>query len=686
MSEVRAATVRPRPWATVLTAVAIVVVLLVPAILVTGATGTSPRAGSPALVSMASVAPMPANPPNAAVRPATPPSTPCDGPYPAFAGVAPYPAGCFGRDQAVVGFYSNLAGGAGNVSVSLTLPVDRSPNANQSDLYRAIWLGLVLSDPHAWMSQCFLEVRFQPDSSYANTTSATVANNWTGAVVGYAIDPATSTEDACFEQPLSVSGGTAGTYLTPSGGDTLNITTVGWLGSATSEQVTVIDESTGLRSDVRSISDQGTPLVPAYSTSTTLDAFAAAAAQVPAVSFGVELAGGANPSVVANSSFGGCLPGGPAPTKVDGAVPCPSYDPTSWVNDTAAPIVLSPPVFSAGAASTRAGELRFASTVGGAAGLLSLSNASCTGRSGSAFCTYPWYSYSCGAGGLEFGATDFSGVSTDFGKQNEFAGPAGPGLLGFPQFPSNGFAIPACGSGNHNVTVGVSSGSGAVVLLDTNYTTPTSTAIAAGAYAISAVPAAGEFFSGWMTTGTAVVGNPNRAATTLVPNGGGSVLASFTNSPPYSAVHFAFVGGNASFELGLSGVGSTAAAPLTVTNGSTILLAAGAYPILAAPTSGLALGRWTSTGATVIPDSTAPADWLIVFAGGASGNVSASLVAESGNVTIIAEGNGNGTVVLNGTVLPYSPSNDTSMGSLTGPAGSYFAKATPAPGWSFLGW
>ncbi|MCI4321317.1 MAG: hypothetical protein L3K18_02585 [Thermoplasmata archaeon] len=678
--------VRPRPWATISIALAVVLVLLVPSVLVPGAFASPPRAGLPRAHAMAEPATAPVILPPLAARPSTPPSTPCDGPYPEFAGVQPYPAGCFGRDQAVAGFYSNLAGSAGNVTVSLTLPVDRIPTANQSDLYRAIWLGLVLSDPHAWMSQCFLEVRFQPDSSYANSTSATVANNWTGAVVGYAIDPATSTEDACFEQPLSVSGGTAGTYLTPSGGDTLNITTVGWLGSATSEQVTVIDTSTGLRSDVRSISDQGTPLSPAYSTSTTLDAFAAAAAQVPAVSFGVELAGAANPSVVSNSSFGGCSPGGPAPAKVDPAVPCPSYDPTSWVNDTAAPIVLSPPVFSAGATSARAGELRFASTVGGAAGLLSLSNASCTGRSGSAFCTYPWYSYSCGAGGLEFGATDYSGVSTDFGKQNEFAGPATPGLLGFPQFPSNGFAFPACGNGNHNVTVGVTSGTGVVVLLDSNYTTPTSTAIAAGAYAISAVPASGEYFSGWTTTGTVGVGNPNRAATTLVPNGGGSVLATFTSSPLDSPVHFASLGGNASFELGTNGVGPTAVAPLTIGNGSTIDLAAGAYALMVAPSSGLQLGHWTATGAVTLPDNTAPADWLVVFAGGAPGNVSATLLADSGTVTIVAAGNGNGTVVLNGTTLPYFPANDTTMGSLTGPAGSYFAKATAAPGWSFLGW
>ena len=131
------------------------------------ALGSSPAATSPnGAHDSPALTVSPAAPP-AAPRPLGGPANPCDGPYPPFAGLAPFPAGCVGRDQAIAGFYSNLAGGAGNVTLQLTLPIDRSALANQSDLYRAIWVGLVLNDPHAWMSQCFLEIRFRPDSSWS---------------------------------------------------------------------------------------------------------------------------------------------------------------------------------------------------------------------------------------------------------------------------------------------------------------------------------------------------------------------------------------------------------------------------------------------------------------------------------------------------------------------------------------
>ncbi|HKV90806.1 MAG TPA: hypothetical protein VJQ43_06405 [Thermoplasmata archaeon] len=616
-----------------------------------------------------------------------PPATPCDGPYPSFAGYAPYPVGCVGRDQAVAGFYSNVVGGAGNVSVQLTLPVDRSPAANQSDLYRAIWLGLVLADPYSWMSQCFLEVRFQPDSSYANgTPTATLPNNWTGAVVGYATDPNTSAEDACFEQPLTLSGGTGGAYLNAHGGDTLNITTLGWAGSGSGEQVTVVDTANGQRSQVRGIFDQGAPLDPAFTTSNVLDGLASAGAQFTPVSFGVELAGGANPSVRSNSSFGGCTPGVPPPTKADGSVPCPSYDPASWVNDTAAPILLSPPVFSAGATSARASELRLASTTGGVAGLGTLSNGTCTGRTGSAYCTYPWFSYSCGAGALEFGATDYSGVTSDFGKQNQFPSVPSPGLLGYGQYPSAGFALPGCGAGTHNVTVGVTSGSGVVEILGANYTTPATLALPAGAYSIAAQPAPGYAFTGWTTTGTVALGSVSAPSTSLVPSSGGSALARFSATATPSTITFGSSGGNASFEVGPPAPENGSATPVAVPIGGSLALAPGAYPVLVEPQAGSSLGVWTTTGSASVAETSSPATWLTILAGGGSGTLTAGLSFPSSSVTLRVTGSGNGTVTLNGSTLPYYSANATSFGSLTAPPGAFSATATAAPGWAFLGW
>jgi len=318
-----------------------------------GASTAAIGSGAPAATASASGPVVPARPSDAA-RPTSGPSAPCDGPYPSFAGLGPYPAGCVGRDQAIVGFYSNVAGGGGNLSLQLTLPVDRSPTANQSDLYRAIWLGLVLTDPNAWMSQCFLEIRFQPDSAWTGTSGgvATSSNNWTGVVVGYETNPSTEAQQACFDQPLA-SSGTGGGDLNFSGGDVLNVSTLGWVGSTTGEQVTVADTTSGATSEVRGIVDNGTPLDPAYSASNVPDALAEAAAQVTPVSFGVELAGGANPSVPSNSSFGGCTPGVPPGSPNDLSVPCPSYDPTSWVDDTAAPLLLTAPVFSSGRSEER---------------------------------------------------------------------------------------------------------------------------------------------------------------------------------------------------------------------------------------------------------------------------------------------------------------------------------------------
>jgi hypothetical protein len=687
----------PRSAPTVLLASVIVLLLAVPGVLGSGSfparhdsatlpvRGAAGHIASPATVPRAPSAPPPLPPGPWAARGLAGPATPCDGPWPAFAGLGPFPAGCVGRDQAVAGFYSNLPNAAGNVSLQLTLPIDRSPTANQSDLYRAIWVGLVLSDPNSWMSQCLLEIRFQPDSAWTLPSGgpATSTNNWTGSVVGYETDATSSTESACFQQPLTAVGGTGSTYLNMTGGDSLNITTVGWAGSAVGEQISVMDVTTGVSSLIRGIVDNGTPLNPAYSTSTVPDGVAGAAAQIAPVSFGVELAGGANPTVPSNSTYGGCSPGVPPPTSANGAVPCPSYDPASWANDTAAPILLTPPVFSAGAARVKSTELLLASTAGGTAALTTLSNGTCAGRMGSAYCTYPWFSYSCGAGAVEFGATDYSGVTIDFGKENQFASTSTPGLLTYPQFPSNGFAVPTCGAGTQNVTVGVSAGSGLVRLLAENFTTPTSVAIPAGAFAISAVPALGQYFTGWTTTGSASVASGARASTTLSPNSGGSVVATFSAAPSPSNVTFLVVGGNGSVVVG---GGPSGGLPTTVATGTVLPLAAGAYALQAAPGPQFRLLGWASTGVASVSEASSPATWLFIPVGTTSSTLTATVGTATGNVTLVAKVTGNGTVTLNGTVLPYHPANATTFGSVTGSPGTYPATATPAPGWTFLGW
>ncbi|MCI4327255.1 MAG: hypothetical protein L3K16_06450 [Thermoplasmata archaeon] len=651
-----------------------------------GASGPASGVASSARLTTPGIVP-PNLGPTGPAHPAVGPSSPCDGPYPSFAGLGPFPAGCVGRDQAIAGFYSNVAGGGGNVSLQVTLPVDRSPTANQSDLYRAVWLGLVLTDPNAWMFQCFMEIRFQPDSSWNGTGGgvATSPNNWTGVVVGYETNPTTEAQQACFDQPLT-SSGTGGGALTFSGGDVLNVSTVGWVGSTTGEQVTVDDSTSGETAQVRGIVDNGTPLDPTYSASNVPDALAEASAQVTPFSVGVELAGGANPSIPSNSSFGGCTPGVPPGTPNDPAVPCPSYDPTSWVDDTVAPLLVTAPVFSNGPVSQRTSELLVASTTGATAGIATLSNGTCNGKLGSAFCTYPWYSYSCGAGAFEFGATDYSGVTQDFGKEMQYSTVPGPGLLGDPQFGSSGYPIPACGTGAVNVTVGVSAGAGVVHLLAGNYTAPTPTLLPSGAYLISAIPAAGGYFDGWTTTGAVTVVGPASSTTTLVPNSGGTVVATFSTNPTPRTLAFTSAGGNGSLVVGAGVPGTTVGLPATVLAGGSLSLAPGVYPVQAAPAFGLRPLGWTLAlgGRLLAPGD--PASWLVVPVGPGSVNLTAAFGPATGNVTVIADTVGNGTIFLNGTPIAYNPATDSSSGSVTGGPGTYEAVAIPAPGWTFLGW
>ena len=185
-----------------------------------------------------------------------------------------------------------------------------------------------------------------------------------------------------------------------------------------------------------------------------------AAAQVAPVSIGVELAGGANPSIVANSTFGGCTPGIPPASPADPAVPCPSYDPTSWVNDTASPLLVTPPVFTSGTGSARAGELLLASTVGGTSGIGTLSNGTCAGRVGSAFCTLPVVQLLVRGRCPRIRSDGLLGGHHGFRKGSAVRDPGYPGARWATHNSRPRVPVPACGSGLTNVTVGVSSGSG----------------------------------------------------------------------------------------------------------------------------------------------------------------------------------------------------------------------------------
>ncbi|MCI4361323.1 MAG: hypothetical protein L3J91_06420, partial [Thermoplasmata archaeon] len=123
----------------------------------------------------------------------------CFGVWPASGNQSEYLNGCYGHDEPGINPYSSQPGSAGNVTWTVTLPTDRSPTQNQSDLYTAIWFGMVLTDPFAWMDECFLELQFYPDSSW---TGGPAVGNWIGAAVAWQIEAATGYENTSFYQVL----------------------------------------------------------------------------------------------------------------------------------------------------------------------------------------------------------------------------------------------------------------------------------------------------------------------------------------------------------------------------------------------------------------------------------------------------------------------------------------------------
>ena len=104
-------------------------------------TGTGPLAPSSIALGTRAASP--------ATAIATVPNRLCSGTTP---GVAT-PLTCPSHDQATLSFYSVLPGSAGNLTWNFTLPTDRGATQNQSNLYSAAWIGLVLSDPNGWMGE-----------------------------------------------------------------------------------------------------------------------------------------------------------------------------------------------------------------------------------------------------------------------------------------------------------------------------------------------------------------------------------------------------------------------------------------------------------------------------------------------------------------------------------------------------
>ena len=636
-------------------------------------------------------------------------SLPCYGLAPGGAdGESAYVAGCSGHSEPGMEFYSNLPGSGGNLTWNATLPTDRNASANQGDLYAAIWFGLTLDAPQtAWMSQCFLELQLYPDSIDAGEILSTT--NWSGLAVAWQLftTPGPSStygnsieELPCFIEPL-LDNGTGPTFFNMHQGDRISVTMSGFPGDPLGERVSITDLTTGGSSFIQMVTPAG-PIDPAYPTETYQNALQWTPGGEWPAAFAFETAHAVNSSVPENNSFSGCSPGGPNPTASNGAVPCPSFDPASWANDTLQPWQIDVPTFFNATARQTPAEVGFTQDLGG----IAYTNGSdafgqfsygCSNRLGSAWCSTPWYSFSCASDSFAFGATDYSGTTSDFGKYLQYNPSYYVNGLGFGVYPSTNFTVPTCGGASATVTVGsAGTGTGIAYFLSHAYSRPTSVAnLSLGPYGIDAIPTAGSVFEHWVTSGGVSVQYPYDPYTTLTIGSFGTVTALFALAGSTPPVPVTVNVAGQTLVSGLTELGGSVIVnpgfdinpgpPLaTVTSGGSLQLAPGIYGIEAMPPIGTNFTGWeTSGGGGSVATVYYPYTWLDLTGSTSVLNLTFNYVASPESAEADAFWIGSGSVSLNGISIPTTTANS---GQLVLPVGSYPLSAAASLGWSFQGW
>jgi hypothetical protein len=622
----------------------------------------------------------------------------CYGVWPTRGGQAQYYASCYGHDEPGLAPYSQLAGSGGNVTWQIQLPVDRSPTQNQSNLYSAIWFGMTLNDPYAWMNQCFLELQFYPDSTWTAPTS-TVDGLWVGAAVAWQIEASTGAENPCFYAALTVQG-SPGSFFTMTQGDSINVTMSGWIGSSTGELLTITDTSSGQVSSLTLYNASANyPLNPSYSTDSWSNALWWTPGGETPVSFAFETGHAGNPSIPSNNTFGGCSPGVPPPTALDGAVPCPSYDPASWANDTLLPWQIAAPTFFNSTQRETTTQVGFTQDLGGLAfidgsDLFGSFPYTCLGHETSGHCGYPWYSYSCSTSAYNFGATDYPTTSADFGKSTEFTRNATSDGAGLGYYMPTNFTVPACGAPTATVSVSSPTGGTATFLNATVGTTIRAFRnIPYGNYSLAAWAAPGSVFTGWATSGGGVVVSaPSDSYTNVAIRGSGTIQPTFALSSLLSGAatnvtftsttpgtRFSIVAGYAATGFGLGPMVGT----IDVTAGTTVPLLTGLYTIQAQPPPGYNFTGWSVSstfGSVSIASPKFPVTVLDLPDTGGTANVTAAFVSSPTFATVeVFTPNSGETVVLNGT-------NYSSFAIAALRVGTYSLSYRPAAGERFWTW
>ncbi|MDE1835140.1 MAG: Ig-like domain-containing protein, partial [Euryarchaeota archaeon] len=630
----------------------------------------------------------------------------CYGLWPS-SGQSSYQNGCYGHDEPGIEPYSDLPGSEGNVTWNVTLPTDVSQTLNQSNLYAAIWFGMTLNDPFAWMGQCFLELQFYPDSSW-NNPALSINGSWAGAAVAWQIDNSNGTEDPCFYLPLFNYTNTwgSGQWFQMHGGDQVRVSMTGWNGSVTGERIVVDDMTAGVSSILHLVSnyapgEEGVPLDPSYSSNIWQNALQWTPGGELPTAFAFETghcgwAGYAqnNPLCPENNSYYGCSPGVPPSTSGNPSVPCPGYDPGSWVNDTYTPWLIAPPFFNNSASHATASQVGYAQDFGGPDLIGQLSNGKCSGIEGSAYCSYPWFSYSCAAHAYSFGATDWPGVAKDFSTYGEYDTTSKANALGLGFFPPTNASVPNCGSTAYSVAV-TAAGTGTVAILgQTISTSATISGLLPGSYEVLATPGTGMHFAGWSISagGGIYVDSAGEPWTTVHITGGSglTLTATFTAAaPPTTKLYFNDSAGNGQivFNAGLyyDGPNYGSSPSLVETNGLFLNLAPGIYSVQALPNSAFNFSGWSASGLIDAVASPAfPMTWVQV-SGGGHATITAHYTPSKAQAVVDLLVQGGGTITFNGVTYD-APSTLLYVPTVSLPTGTYTLMATANASYTFRWW
>jgi List-Bact-rpt repeat protein len=621
----------------------------------------------------------------------------CVGKWPAT-GQSGYSNGCIGHDEPAINPYSDLPGSGGNVSWTVTLPTDRSPALNQSDLYIAIWFGMNLYDPYAYSGQCFLELQLYPDTAEVRSSGggAYVSQDgtWSAYAVAWEITLSNGYEEPCYGAPLT--NGRSSVPFNMAGGDRLNVTMTGWMDSPYGENISVVDEKTGVSSFLNLYNTTyHYPLDPAYLANNLEDSLPWSPGGDLPVAFSFE--SGHTYSGPSNDTFGGCNSGPPPPTPFNPSTPCGSYDPQSWANDTGQPWQIGPVKFFNRATWQAASQIGFEQDFGGIAWIDPLSLGTCQGRDGSAYCSYPWYSYSRATNAVEFGAADYFGTTLDFGQYLQYDSTLTTNTAALGYFPVRNFTVPALAG--DSLTISFSAlglGSGTVHFL--NYTlsaSQTITHLPSGSYSINSVPAAGSYFSSYATSGAVTMDAAGTPWNSFRLTGTGTVTVSFSlTSPATQPVKVNVPNGahgTVAFSPGFN-LGATATYPglivtqsgpvtsTTVLNGGQFTGLPGMYSVQAFPSPGYNFTGWSVAGGLYIFAPHSNYTWInLTSSGGAT--LTANFVPTAMYETVWLE-----TVPTAGGTITFNGTTYLSGTVLTVRDGAYPVAANARAGYSFETW